>query len=163
MKAAKSQGGILAAGTSEKIIGSCLLQLISGLTFAHPSCPDGGTGRRARLKIWFRQRSAGSIPVPGTQPPFRVAFFMVGSRARHYFQQPKALFAHPATNAFLVVEQHVAACYSLIWNSGFSSAVSSSQQKESPSTFLRKLTTYILLLRLPILLPGSKMIVTTRM
>ena len=28
--------------------------------------PDGGIGRRARLKIWFSQGSAGSIPVPGT-------------------------------------------------------------------------------------------------
>ena len=37
---------------------------------------DGGTGRRARLKIWFRQRSAGSIPVLGTTPPFLGGFFM---------------------------------------------------------------------------------------
>ena len=29
-------------------------------------CPDGGTGRRARLKIWLSQGSAGSIPVLGT-------------------------------------------------------------------------------------------------
>lgn len=28
--------------------------------------PDGGIGRRARLKIWFSQGSAGSIPVLGT-------------------------------------------------------------------------------------------------
>ena len=28
--------------------------------------PDGGIGRRARLKIWFPKGSAGSIPVPGT-------------------------------------------------------------------------------------------------
>ncbi|MEN9885073.1 MAG: hypothetical protein RLZZ420_2290 [Bacteroidota bacterium] len=35
-------------------------------TFAVPS-PDGGTGRRARLKIWLSQGSAGSIPVLGTK------------------------------------------------------------------------------------------------
>ena len=35
-------------------------------TFAFPS-PDGGTGRRARLKIWLSQGSAGSIPVLGTK------------------------------------------------------------------------------------------------
>ncbi len=34
-------------------------------TFADLS-PDGGTGRRARLKIWLSQGSAGSIPVLGT-------------------------------------------------------------------------------------------------
>src|SRR5580692_4317426 len=28
--------------------------------------PDGGIGRRARLKIWYSQGCAGSIPVPGT-------------------------------------------------------------------------------------------------
>jgi hypothetical protein len=28
--------------------------------------PDGGIGRRVRLKIWFSQESAGSIPVLGT-------------------------------------------------------------------------------------------------
>lgn len=33
----------------------------------HPdSSPDGGTGRRVRLKIWYSQGCAGSIPVPGT-------------------------------------------------------------------------------------------------
>ncbi len=31
------------------------------------SCPGGGIGRRAGFKIQFRQRSAGSIPAPGTQ------------------------------------------------------------------------------------------------
>jgi hypothetical protein len=36
------------------------------LIFAPPS-PDGGTGRRARLKIWLSQGSAGSIPVLGTK------------------------------------------------------------------------------------------------
>ena len=36
------------------------------LIFAPPS-PDGGTGRRARLKIWLSQGSAGSIPVLGTE------------------------------------------------------------------------------------------------
>ena len=30
------------------------------------TCPDGGIGRRVRLKIWYWQRCAGSIPVPGT-------------------------------------------------------------------------------------------------
>ena len=30
------------------------------------NCPDGGIGRRARLKIWLSQGSAGSIPVLGT-------------------------------------------------------------------------------------------------
>ena len=45
-------------------------------------CPDGGIGRRARLKIWFSQGSAGSIPVPGTkyQPqnpdPARISGFL---------------------------------------------------------------------------------------
>lgn len=33
-------------------------------------CPDGGIGRRARLKIWFPQGSAGSIPVLGTKALF---------------------------------------------------------------------------------------------
>ena len=28
--------------------------------------PDGGIGRRARLKIWFPQGSEGSIPFAGT-------------------------------------------------------------------------------------------------
>ena len=37
-------------------------------TFAVLS-PDGGTGRRARLKIWLSQGSAGSIPVLGTNNP----------------------------------------------------------------------------------------------
>ena len=30
--------------------------------------PDGGTGRRARLKIWFSQESGSSILPPGTTP-----------------------------------------------------------------------------------------------
>ena len=34
--------------------------------------PDGGIGRRARLKIWFQQWSAGSIPVLGTVPNLKV-------------------------------------------------------------------------------------------
>lgn len=29
-------------------------------------CPDGGTGRRARLKIWFSQESPSSTLGPGT-------------------------------------------------------------------------------------------------
>src|ERR1700733_6688712 len=29
--------------------------------------PDGGTGRRVRLKIWYSQGCAGSIPVLGTK------------------------------------------------------------------------------------------------
>jgi hypothetical protein len=36
--------------------------------------PDGGIGRRARLKIWYSQGCAGSIPVPGTEPRFGVVF-----------------------------------------------------------------------------------------
>ena len=32
-------------------------------------CPDGGIGRRARLKIWCPQGCAGSIPVLGTNFP----------------------------------------------------------------------------------------------
>ncbi len=35
----------------------------------HPvihTSPDGGIGRRVRLKIWYSQGCAGSIPVPGT-------------------------------------------------------------------------------------------------
>lgn len=46
-------------------------------TFALPS-PDGGTGRRARLKIWLSQGSAGSIPVLGTNPtiPCRVFYLL---------------------------------------------------------------------------------------
>jgi hypothetical protein len=42
------------------------------LIFAPPS-PDGGTGRRARLKIWLSQGSAGSIPVLGTKARVRVS------------------------------------------------------------------------------------------
>ncbi len=38
-------------------------------------CPDGGTGRRARLKIWLSQGSAGSIPVLGTNPVTKVTGF----------------------------------------------------------------------------------------
>ena len=34
-------------------------------------CPDGGIGRRARLKIWLSQGSAGSIPVLGTNASTR--------------------------------------------------------------------------------------------
>ena len=33
----------------------------------HPLSPDGGTGRRVRLKIWYSQGCAGSIPVLGTR------------------------------------------------------------------------------------------------
>ena len=33
----------------------------------HPQSPDGGTGRRVRLKIWYSQGCAGSIPVLGTR------------------------------------------------------------------------------------------------
>ena len=33
------------------------------------TCLDGGTGRRARLKIWFLQGSGGSIPPSGTKKP----------------------------------------------------------------------------------------------
>ncbi len=42
--------------------------LISAPYFRNPiqKSPDGGIGRRARLKIWFSQESAGSIPVLGT-------------------------------------------------------------------------------------------------
>jgi hypothetical protein len=43
-----------------------LLKPLLLLIFAPPS-PDGGTGRRARLKIWLSQGSAGSIPVLGTE------------------------------------------------------------------------------------------------
>ena len=45
-------------------------------TFALPS-PDGGTGRRARLKIWLSQGSAGSIPVLGTNPVTKVTGFLI--------------------------------------------------------------------------------------
>src|ERR1700687_2363407 len=31
-----------------------------------PACPCGGIGRRARLKIWWWQHRAGSIPARGT-------------------------------------------------------------------------------------------------
>ena len=48
------------------------------LTFARHS-PDGGIGRRARLKIWFRQRSAGSIPVLGTKKPRFRGFFIANT------------------------------------------------------------------------------------
>lgn len=44
--------------------------------------PDGGTGRRVRLKIWLSQGSAGSIPVPGTKimkPALVAGFAIVGS------------------------------------------------------------------------------------
>lgn len=41
-----------------------------------PQSPDGGIGRRVRLKIWFPKGSAGSIPVPGTKPPFSGGFFI---------------------------------------------------------------------------------------
>ena len=44
-------------------------------TFAVLS-PDGGTGRRARLKIWLSQGSAGSIPVLGTNPVTKVTGFL---------------------------------------------------------------------------------------
>ena len=33
--------------------------------------PDGGIGRRARLKIWLSQGSAGSIPVLGTKQIYK--------------------------------------------------------------------------------------------
>ncbi len=41
-----------------------------------PTSPDGGIGRRARLKIWLSQGSAGSIPVLGTLPPFLGGIFL---------------------------------------------------------------------------------------
>src|ERR1700704_5778156 len=44
-------------------------------TFSISTGPDGGIGRRARLKIWYSQGCAGSIPVPGTQPPNRWFFY----------------------------------------------------------------------------------------
>ena len=37
-------------------------------------CPDGGIGRRARLKIWCPQGCAGSIPVLGTEHDLRQFF-----------------------------------------------------------------------------------------
>ena len=37
--------------------------------FSQLFSPDGGIGRRARLKICLSQGSAGSIPVPGTKAP----------------------------------------------------------------------------------------------
>jgi hypothetical protein len=50
------------------------------ITFANlrfnPICPDGGTGRRARLKIWLSQGSAGSIPVLGTTPRLKRGVFI---------------------------------------------------------------------------------------
>ena len=41
--------------------------------------PDGGIGRRARLKIWLSQGSAGSIPVLGTlkKPALRAGFVIL--------------------------------------------------------------------------------------
>jgi hypothetical protein len=37
--------------------------------------PDGGIGRRARLKIWYSQGCAGSIPVPGTKKNLKSLIF----------------------------------------------------------------------------------------
>ena len=37
------------------------------MRFVKKRGPDGGIGRRVRLKIWLSQGSAGSIPVPGTK------------------------------------------------------------------------------------------------
>ena len=52
-------------------------------TFALPS-PDGGTGRRARLKIWLSQGSAGSIPVLGTNPDeFSSGFLFYSSTIKY--------------------------------------------------------------------------------
>jgi hypothetical protein len=39
---------------------------IDAAKFLKNDCPDGGIGRRARLKILFSKGSAGSIPVLGT-------------------------------------------------------------------------------------------------
>jgi hypothetical protein len=44
-----------------------------------PISPDGGIGRRVRLKIWFQQWSAGSIPVLGTTTaPQKMRGFVFG-------------------------------------------------------------------------------------
>ncbi len=47
------------------------------------NCPDGGIGRRARLKIWLSQGSAGSIPVLGTKTLVRSigVFYLRASKA----------------------------------------------------------------------------------
>lgn len=38
--------------------------------------PDGGTGRRARLKIWFSQESGSSILPPGTTGRVSMAYLL---------------------------------------------------------------------------------------
>jgi hypothetical protein len=47
--------------------------LIAGQLYLYlsalPMCRDGGTGRRARLKIWWAQARGGSSPLFGTKDP----------------------------------------------------------------------------------------------
>lgn len=64
----------------EIISGSCQIIFWQSKMFnviLHPQfkqCPGGGTGRRARLKIWFSQGSAGSIPVSGTSKACKLIY-----------------------------------------------------------------------------------------
>ena len=51
-----------------------VINIVSGFQTRTFRSPDGGTGRRVRLKIWFSQESAGSIPVLGTVNLVSVSF-----------------------------------------------------------------------------------------
>ena len=42
--------------------------------YLQPESPDGGIGRRVRLKIWYSQGCAGSIPVPGTEKSCKLIY-----------------------------------------------------------------------------------------
>ena len=72
------------------------------LIFAPPS-PDGGTGRRARLKIWLSQGSAGSIPVLGTKGQSECGFECVGAKYPRTQTQTHSVFlgVSLSTNALL--------------------------------------------------------------
>ena len=56
---------ILYQNLKQKIVSKKANTIIFALPI-RKKCPCGGIGRRARLKIWFSQGSAGSIPVAGT-------------------------------------------------------------------------------------------------
>jgi hypothetical protein len=66
--------------------------------FATPfyNCPDGGIGRRARLKIWYSQGCAGSIPVPGTEMRAKESGERraAGDLRSHFFPRSSLCFFH---------------------------------------------------------------------
>jgi hypothetical protein len=60
-----------------------------------PACPCGGIGRRARLKIWWWQHRAGSIPARGTKGcDSKTGIFSASDLCRDESRQPHLTFCH---------------------------------------------------------------------